>query len=383
MGRVSIAHRCDVLMGNAHPTNSQKGEHIMSRLFGNIRKITIWAIIVSLLVIPTLVVEAKTFKVAWSIYAGWMPWPYAEESGILAKHAAANGIEIELIQMDYIPSVEAYVAGKADGCVMTNMECLDMPAAAGIDSTVLIIGDYSNGNDAILTRDSIATAQLPGKKIYLVELSVSHYLLARCLDKNGLQESQVNLVNTSDSDIGPVFLSNDNQKVVITWNPIVMQNEQAPGINKIFTSADIPGEILDLMIVRTDVLQANPAFGKALVGAWYEVMNVMSKRGHPQAQDAFASMSERAGATATEYKAQLKTTAMFYTPQSAVDYGKGSELKTTMDLVRQFCFKHGLLGEGADSVDIVGIQYPDGTIQGDAGNIKMRFDVSYMEEAIK
>jgi len=360
-----------------------QGEHIMSKLFGSIRKITIWAIIVSLLVIPTFVVEAKTFKVAWSIYAGWMPWPYAEESGILAKHADANGIEIELMQMDYIPSVEAYVAGKVDACVMTNMECLDMPSASGIDSTVLIVGDYSNGNDAILTRDGITIAQLPGNEIYLVELSVSHYLLARCLEGNGLQESQVQLVNTSDSDIGPVFLSNDNQKVVITWNPIVMQIEQAPGISKIFTSADIPGEILDLMIVRTEVLQANPALGKALVGAWYEVMNVMSKRGHPQAQGAFQVMAEKAGATITEYKAQLKTTAMFYTPQTAVDYGKSKEIQQNMDLVRNFCFAHGLLGESANSVDIVGIQYPDGTIQGDTKNIKMRFDVSYMEEAVK
>jgi NitT/TauT family transport system substrate-binding protein len=266
---------------------------------------------------------------------------------------------------------------------MTNMECLDMPSASGIDSTVLIIGDYSNGNDAILTRDDITIAQLPGNEIYLVELSVSHYLLARCLEGNGLKESQVQLVNTSDSDIGPVFLSNDNQKVVITWNPIVMQIEQAPGISKIFTSADIPGEILDLMIIRTEVLQANPALGKALVGAWYEVMNVMSKRGHPQAQGAFQAMAEKAGATVTEYKAQLKTTAMFYTPKTAVDYGKSKEIQEKMNLVRNFCFDHGLLGEGANSVDIVGIQYPDGTIQGDAGNIKMRFDVSYMEAAIK
>ena len=355
----------------------------MSKLFGSIRKITILAIIVSLLVISTSVVEAKTFKVAWSIYAGWMPWPYAEESGILAKHAAANGIEIDLMQMDYIPSVEAYVAGKVDACVMTNMECLDMPSASGIDSTVLIVGDYSNGNDAILTRDRMTIAQLPGNEIYLVELSVSHYLLARCLEGNGLQESQVQLVNTSDSDIGPVFLSNDNQKVVITWNPIVMQIEQAPGISKIFTSADIPGEILDLMIVRTEVLQANPALGKALVGAWYEVINVMSKRGHPQAQGAFQAMAEKAGATVTEYKAQLKTTAMFYTPQTAVDYGKSKEIQENMNLVRNFCFAHGLLGENAKSVDIVGIQYPDGTIQGDTKNIKMRFDVSYMEEAVK
>ena len=102
-------------------------------------------------------------KIAWSIYVGWMPWDYAGSSGILKKWADRNGIEIELVRMDYIPSVEAYVAKQVDGVVMTNMETLDMPAASGIDSTVLIVGDYSNGNDAILTRDNLGMKDLKGQ----------------------------------------------------------------------------------------------------------------------------------------------------------------------------------------------------------------------------
>ncbi len=323
----------------------------------------------------------KKFTVAWSIYVGWMPWAYAENASILNQWADKYDIEIELVRMDYISSIEAFVAKQVDGCVMTNMECLDMPAASGVDSTVLIMGDYSNGNDAILTRDGITIKDLPGNDIYLVELSVSHYLLGRCLAKNGLQERQVTIVNTNDSDIGPVFLANEKQKVVVTWNPIVMNIEQAPGVSKIFTSADIPGEILDLMVVETSVLKDNPEFGKALVGAWYEVMGIVSKRGHPNASGAFEYMAAESGATVTEYKNQLRTTAMFYTAQKAVEYAKSKEVQTNMNSVRQFCFSHGLLGEGAESVDEVGILYPDGTVQGDRDNIKMRFDVSYMEMA--
>lgn len=324
--------------------------------------------------------KLQKYTVAWSIYAGWMPWDYAGYSGILKKWADNYGIEIELVRMDYIPSIEAFVAKQVDACVMTNMESLDMPASSGIDSTVLIVGDYSNGNDAVLTRDNIGISDLPGNDIYLVELSVSHYLLARGLDMNGLQESDVTLFNTSDSDIGPVFLSDGSQKVVVTWNPIVMEIEQTPGISNIFTSADIPGEILDLMIVRTEVLKDNPDLGKALTGAWYEVMEIMSKS-DSAADKALEFMAESAGTSLDAYKKQLTTTAMFYTPQAAVDYTKSNELKEKMNFVRQFCFKHGLLGESAPSVDVVGIQYPDGSIQGNADNIKMRFDTTYMELA--
>ncbi|MCP4655810.1 MAG: ABC transporter substrate-binding protein, partial [bacterium] len=264
--------------------------------------------------------------------------------------------------------------------VMTNMECLNMPAASGVDSTVLIVGDYSNGNDAVLTRGGIGVKDLAGKTVNLVELSVSHYLLARALEKNGLNERDLTLQNTSDSDIGPIFLADTSQEAVVTWNPIVMEIEQAPGVDKIFTSADIPGEILDLMVVRTDVLNENPAFGKALTGAWYEVMSLMSKRG-PDAEAAIASMAEASGATATEYKAQLKTTAMFYKPDAAVDYSKSEEIKEKMNFVRKFCFDKGLLGEGIRSEDAVGVSYPDGTTQGGAQNVKMRFETTYMQMA--
>lgn len=130
-----------------------------------------------------------------------------------------------------------------------------MPAASGIDSTVLVVGDYSNGNDALLTRGGVGIKDLPGKTINLVELSVSHYLLNRALETNGLSERDVQLQNISDADIGPIFLADTSQQAVVTWNPIVMEIEQAPGVDKIFTSADIPGEIIDLMAVRTDVLK--------------------------------------------------------------------------------------------------------------------------------
>jgi len=336
---------------------------------------------IGLLLFPTASMAGKTkFKVAWSIYAGWMPWDYADHSGIIKKWADAYDIEIDMVRMDYIPSIEAYVAKQVDGCVMTNMECLDMPSASGIDSTALIIGDYSNGNDAILVRDGLDINGLKGQRVSLVELSVSHYLLVRALQKNGLKEKDVTVINTSDSDIAPVFLSDDSQKVVVTWNPMVMQIAQNPGITNIFSSADIPGEVIDMMVVNTKTLSENPALGKALTGAWYEVMQIMSKRG-PIANKALTTMADAAGCSLVEYKNQVKTTAMFYTPQAAVEYTTSTELREKMNFVREFCFDHGLLGENAASVDVVGIEYPDGFIQGDKDEVTFRFNTTYMQMA--
>jgi NitT/TauT family transport system substrate-binding protein len=258
------------------------------------------------------------------------------------------------------------------------MEALDMPCASGINSTALIIGDYSNGNDAILTRDGITIDNIKGNSVYLVELSVSHYLLDRFLKTKGLKEKDVKIVNTSDSDIAPIFIANDDAKVVVTWNPLVMEIMKTPGISKVYDSSKIPGEILDLLMVRTDLLEKNPNVGKALVGAWYEVMATMSKRG-AESEKALSHMAKEAGCSLIEYKNQLKTTLMFWTSKSAADYAESAEIKQNMDYVRNFCFDHGLLGENAASVDIVGIKYPDGSVQGNAKNVMFTFDSKFMK----
>jgi NitT/TauT family transport system substrate-binding protein len=161
---------------------------------------------------------------------------------------------------------------------------------------------------------------------------------------------------------------------------MVMEIEQTPGVSKIFTSADIPGEILDLMVVNTKTLEKHPALGKALTGAWYEVMGIMCTKG-PKTFAALEQMAKASGCSLTEYKSQLKTTALFCSPAEAVKFTESAEIKKKMDFVRQFCFKHGLLGENAKSVDVVGIQYPDGTVQGNANNIKFRLDTTYMKMA--
>src|SRR5262245_25486860 len=109
-------------------------------------------------------------------------------------------------------------------------------------------------------------------------------------------------------------------------------------------------------------------------------MGVMSGQG-PATDKALDAMAKRSGSTPAEYKAQLRTTAMYWTPQAAVDFTKSPRLKEKMDFVRNFCFKHGLLGEDAKSADVVGISYPDGTVQGAKDNVKLRFSTAFMEKA--
>ncbi len=323
--------------------------------------------------------EEKTeFKVAWSIYVGWMPWGYLEDSGIMDKWADKYGIDIEIVQInDYVESINLYTAGQFDGVSATNMDTLSIPAGGGVDTTALIVGDFSNGNDAVILKGSGGLADLKDKPVNLVELSVSHYLLARALDSAGLREADLEaVINTSDADMIAAFATDDVQAVV-TWNPLVSTILEDPDATSLFTSADIPGEIIDMMVVNTEVLAANPNFGKAMVGAWYEVMALMAAGD----EAALTAMAEASGTDLAGYQAQLDSTQMFWEPAAAVEFVNSHALPETMVKVAEFLFDKGILGEGAPSADFVGIEYPGGVTTGDGGNVQMRFDPSFMQMA--
>ena len=322
---------------------------------------------------------ARTYTVGWTIYAGWMPWPYAQQTGIVKKWADKYGITINLVQInDYVESLNQFTAGKLDAVTSTNMDALT-PAAGGVDTTALIVGDYSNGNDGVLLKGRKSLAEIKGLPVNLVQGSVSQYFLARALESVGLKQSDVKLVNTSDADAVAAWPTGD-VKAMATWNPMLREIDAMPDANLVFDSSKIPGEILDMMVVSTERLKENPDFGKALVGIWYEVLELM-QGASPAAVAARTAMASLSGTDLAGYDAQLATTYMYYKPADAVAYVNSPAAVTASDRVRKFSFAEGLFGQGAASVDAIGITFPNGVVQGDPNNIKLRFDPSYMAMA--
>ncbi|MGB5094062.1 MAG: putative urea ABC transporter substrate-binding protein [Parvibaculum sp.] len=322
----------------------------------------------------------KEFKFAWSIYVGWMPWGWAQDNGIVKKWADKYGIKIDVVQFnDYIESINQYTAGAFDGVTATNIDTLAIPSVGGVDTTALIVGDYSNGNDAIILKDKKLLSEIRGQKVNLVELSVSQYLLDRGLETLGMSEKDIKVVNTSDADMAAAFKTSD-VTAVVTWNPIVAEILAEPNATSVFDSSRIPGEIQDLAVVNTQTLKDNPALGKALTGIWFETMKIMSSD-TPEGKAAREAMGKASGTDLAGFEAQLATTKMFYEPAYAVAFASSENMPTITREVTKFLFDHALLGNNAPSPDVVGIEMPDGSVVGDTGNVKLRFTTEFMKLA--
>jgi NitT/TauT family transport system substrate-binding protein len=354
-----------------------------SRFFSNtVRALSVASLLVVAVTPQSHAAPKKTFKVAWSIYVGWMPWGYAADTGIVKKWADKYGITIEVKQFnDYVESINQYTAGAFDAVTITNMDALSIPAAGGIDTTAVIVGDFSNGNDAVILKNNADLATIKGQKINLVEFSVSHYLLARALESKKLAEKDVHVVNTSDADLAAAYKTPE-VTAVVTWNPIVSEIMHSPDAKKVFDSSQIPGEIIDLMVVNTAVLKENPDFAKALVGIWYETISKMTTAG-ADGTAAEEAMAKASGTDLAGFESQLASTHLFAKATDAEAFAASPAVGTTMNRVRNFLFEKSLLGKDAKSVDAIGIELADKSVLGSTSNVKLRFDPTYMDAAAK
>lgn len=337
----------------------------------------------SLLASPNVLADDRpSFDVAWTLYVGWMPFAYMADQGIIDRWADKYEIDINLVQVnDYIEGINLYNAGRFDAATMANMDALTIPAAGGTDSTVLLITDYSDGNDAVVLKGSDSMEDIAGKDVYLVQYSVSHYTLARALDEHGMSERDVRTVNTSDADIVGVFAQNDVEAVTI-WNPQLGEVLRNPDANVVFDSSDIPGEILDMLVVHTETLEEYPEFGKAMVGAWFETMAIMYGDDEEARENARSDMAEAAGTDLEGYERQLDATFMFTTPEEKLDFATDEQLMESMDFVRNFSADHALLGDNVTDPGFIGMSFPDGNVLGDEGNIKLRFTNEFIQMAL-
>ena len=99
-------------------------------------------------------------------------------------------------------------------------------------------------------------------------------------------------------------------------------------------------------------------------------------------QAAQTAMAKASGTDLAGFGRQLATTHLFTTPADAYAFVTADGVIKSMDSVRKFSFEHGILGQGASSVDAVGIQFPAGKVLGDSNNLKMRFDSGFSKLAM-
>lgn len=306
----------------------------------------------------------REYQIAWALWTGYMPFKLMEAKGLLARRAAEHGIKVKLVELPaYMDAVTAFSTGKVDGCAMTVTEILQ-PIAAGIEVAAILVYDTSEGGDGVLVRGIDDLRGLRGKEILLPELSVSHYLLVRGLASVGLKESDVRIRNTDGDAAGKAFVADPKVLAVVSWNPHLFLATEAGKGKVIFSSKDIPGEIIDVLAVNQRALAEAPQLGTVLVEAWYDAMRLIEDPA--TREESIAIMAEASHATTAEFKKMLGGIKLFTSRAETAAFLEADATKATMEKIKQFLITHGLVKDGNFAIGY-----------GAKATEKLRFDASY------
>ena len=274
------------------------------------------------LLFNTAAYAAGPLKIGYSDWPGWAAWEIALEKGWFKE----EGVAVEFEWFDYVASMDAFAAGKLDGVGMTNGDAL-VTGSTGAKSVMILMNDYSNGNDMVIAGPGIGSVkELKGKKIGVEVGFVSHLLLLNALEKNGMTESDVELVNVPTNETPQVLASGDVDAIV-AWQPSSGQAlNLVPGSKAIYTSADEPGLIYDLLAVSPESLAARRDDWKKVINVWYRAVAYLQDP--KTTDDAVKIMASRVGLGPVEYKPFLKGTYILTRDEANKFMVKGDGFKS-------------------------------------------------------
>ena len=190
-----------------------------------------------------------------------------------------NRLNPAMVQLVEYPSasevLRAYRNQAIDGMVISLDELFGL-AADGFKPKIILVVDVSHGADVVVGRSNMRTMRdLKGKSVAVESSALGAFVLSRALAVNNMQASDVNIVHL-ESNEQPAAFEKGQVDGAVTFDPYRMQFLEA-GARTLFDSTQIPGEIVDLLAVREDVIKSKPNAIQALLGGWFGAIDYMQR----------------------------------------------------------------------------------------------------------
>jgi len=215
-------------------------------------------------------VQQPPMRIGMNIWPGYEPL-------FLARHIGSlNEEEFRLVEFSNASEVgRAFRNGTLEAACLTLDEVF-YTMQDGMDPVILLVMDESCGADVVLSHPEIKDLTgLRGKKIAVEVSAVGVYMLTRALQQ----------ANLTTKDVIPVYLPIDKHlaayedklvDAVVTFDP-VRTRLMAQGAVDLFNSSRIPGEIVDVFVVRRDYLEKHPDQGVKLHRGWFAALKHMQQ----------------------------------------------------------------------------------------------------------
>ncbi len=210
----------------------------------------------------------QAIRLGTNVWPGYEPLYLAQEIGQLDQ---------ERIRLIGYPSatevISAFRNRSLEAASLTLDEALllldnDLPIK------VVLVHDVSHGADVILARPGIErVADLKGKSIAVESSALGAYVITRALQKHELSLDSVQIKHL---DVNQHVAAYESGQVdaVVTFEPFSTHLKEL-GAGEVFSSREIPGEIIDVMVVHEEIYEERLEDLRHLTQGWFAALEYL------------------------------------------------------------------------------------------------------------
>jgi NitT/TauT family transport system substrate-binding protein len=270
----------------------------------------------------------------------------------------AEKVDVELLDFSsYTGILRSYHEGNIDGFLATLNEVQIADNFQDLPAVILVV-DYSFGGDALVVRDGITDLKgLRGRRIAFEESALGSYELERILEIGGLKREDIVAVSRLPEEAEQDF-HKGSVDAVITYEPGLGRLLRDEGARVVFSSRDIPGEIVDVMAMRRSVLDQRADEVRRTVRAWFRAADDLKE--HPR--EAAERMAGRQHVTVDEFLQGLEGARIPDPAENrALLGGAGSpgRLHATAARLGEFLVRRGLTRKAASGAELIRADFLD------------------------
>ena len=296
---------------------------------------------------------ANVITIGYSDWPGFVAWQVAIDKGWLKE----AGVNAEFKWFDYSASINAFSANQLDALSVTNGDNLVI-ASGGTKGSMIMVTDYSAGNDVIIAKTGINTIEdLKGKQIAVEKGLVDHLLLSTALEDAKIKATDVTLINSMTNELPQVFNSPDVSAVAV-WQPVANQALKAVSGSKIiYSSKDKPGLIYDTLTVNSTHLAANKEQWKKIIQVWDKTVKFINDPATHE--EAVKIMANKVGVDPKAYEQFIGGTHLLDLAANKKVFEKSDNFGSIYGSsyhVNEFNFKNGVY---TTKVDVDGVIYSE------------------------
>ncbi len=283
------------------------------------------------------------------IVLGTNVWPGYEPLFLARNQGMLDSDTVSLLDFSSSTQVmRSFVNGTIDAAGLTLEQVLIL-RESNVDVVIVLVVDFSNGGDAIVARPDIDSLQaLEGRPIGVPNTALGALIVARALEVNDMPPDALQRV-FADMDEQEILFEQGRIDAAVTYSP-VLDRLKAAGNREVFSSREIPGEIVDVIITRPHIVEHHGDKLAELLSGWFDALAYIEANPEESAQLMVPRLS-----VSPELVLQSLQNLQFVSLEQNLDYlgDQPGAFRDSIDSLQEIMVDAGFLVGPIDAVGLV------------------------------